>query len=157
MRDYDQRRNTFPSPALTTQTIHGRGCALGGLRAEPFLMLNAKVSHARGTDAGVGSLQGCASWQVTCQVPSRLETWDSSAPHKNATSSQRAQQAAVTFLYSSSFSPLPSKSKHKAPLSPGQKPEGCWDVSLQRWANGPTVEPGSGESGLALRNVDDCF
>lgn len=58
MRDYDQRKNTFPSPALTTQTVRARGCALGGFQAEPFLMLNAKVSHARGTKIGVGSPQG---------------------------------------------------------------------------------------------------
>lgn len=117
MRDYDQHKNTFPSPALTTQTVHGRGCALGGLQAEPFLMLNAKVLHARGTEVGVGSPRGCASWQVTCQMPSHLETWDASAPHRNATSSQGAQQTAVAFLYSSSFSPSPQKANKKPPCS----------------------------------------
>lgn len=79
-------------------------------------MLNAKVSHARGTVVGVGSPQGWASWQGTCQAPGQLEMWDASAPHRNATSSQAAQQTAVAFLYSSSFSPCPSKSQQKAPL-----------------------------------------
>lgn len=79
-------------------------------------MLNAKVSHARGTVVGVGSPQGWASWQMACQAPSQLEMWDASAPHRNATSSQAAQQTAVSFLYSSSFSPLPSKEPTKSPL-----------------------------------------
>lgn len=116
MKDYDQHKN-FPLSKLTIQTVNGRGCALGGLQAEPFLMLNAKVSHARGTEVGVGSPQGCASWQVTCQTPSQLEMWDASAPHRNATSSQGAQQTAVAFLYSSSFSPCPQKPKKKSPCS----------------------------------------
>lgn len=116
MKDYDQHKN-FPLSKLTIQTIHGRGCALGGLQAEPFLMLNAKVSHARGTEVGVGSPQGCASWQVTCQTPSQLEMWDASAPHRNAASSQGAQQTAVAFLYSSSFSPCPQKANKKSPCS----------------------------------------
>jgi len=143
VRDYDQCINTFPSPALTTQTIHGRGCALGGLQGEPFLMLNAKVSHARGTEIGVGSPQGCASWQVTCQTPSQLETWDASASHRNATCSQGAQQTAVAFLYSSSFSPCPQNASKKTPCS---LPGSCWGVSVWRWAGGPVVEMGSGES-----------
>lgn len=78
-------------------------------------MLNAKVSHAQGTEVGVGSPQGCASWQVICQMPSQLEMWDASAPHVNAASSQGAQTA-VTFLYSSSLFPRLSKSQQKVPL-----------------------------------------
>lgn len=105
-------------------------------------MLNAKVSHARGTVVRVGSPQSWASWQVTCQTPSQLEMWDASAPHRNVTSSQGAQQTAVAFLYSSSFSPCPQRANKKPPCSL----QGFWDVSVWSWAGGPVVESGSGES-----------
>lgn len=134
----DQRKNTFPSPALTTQTVHGRGCALGGLQAEPFLMLNAKVLHARGTEVGVGSPQGCASWQVTCQTPSQHETWDVSAPHRNATSQPGSSADCSGLSVQLLLLPLPSKSQQKAPLVACLQAAGPF-----LWAGGPMVESGT--------------
>lgn len=147
MRDDDQRKNTFPSPALTTQTVYGRG-----LQAEPFLMLNAKVSHAQGTEVGVGSPHGCASWQMTCQMPSQLETWDASAPHRNATSSQGAQQTAVAFLYSSSFSPCPRKSRQKVPLQPAS----CRAAGMFLCRDGPGVPRWRQGVGSLRTGIKEC-